>query len=119
MAEAVQNLFPGTQVTIGPNIENGFFYDFARAEPFTPEDMAKIEAEMRRLVGRDLPIVREVWDRQQAIDFFTAKGETFKAEIIRDLPDEPISIYRQGEWLICAEGRHMDPTSARPARRSS
>jgi len=111
MAEAVQNLYPGTQVTIGPAIEDGFYYDFARAEPFTPEDLGKIEAEMRRLVGQDTPIVREVWDRQKAIDFFKSKGEAFKAEIIADLPaDEPITVYRQGEWLDLCRGPHMKST---------
>jgi threonyl-tRNA synthetase len=111
MAEAVQNLFPGTQVTIGPAIENGFYYDFAREQPFTPGDLAAIEAEMRRLVARDLPIVREVWDRDAAIRFFTDKGELFKAEIIEDLPEgEPITVYRQGEWLDLCRGPHMPST---------
>jgi threonyl-tRNA synthetase len=111
MAEAVQNLYPGTQVTIGPAIEDGFYYDFARAEPFTPDDLGKIEAEMRRLVSQDTPIVREVWDRQKAIDFFKSKGEAFKAEIISDLPAaEPITVYRQGEWLDLCRGPHMAST---------
>src|SRR5579871_4835020 len=112
LAMAVQELYPGTQVTIGPAIEDGFYYDFARAEPFTPEDLAKIEAEMRRLVGRDTPIVREVWDRQKAIDFFKSKGEAFKAEIIADLPAaEPITVYRQGEWLDLCRGPHLSSTA--------
>ncbi|HLG88902.1 MAG TPA: threonine--tRNA ligase [Alphaproteobacteria bacterium] len=111
MAEAVQNLYPGTQVTIGPAIEDGFYYDFARPEPFTPDDLGRIETEMRRLVSQDTPIVREVWDRQKAIDFFKSKGEAFKAEIISDLPaSEPITVYRQGEWLDLCRGPHMAST---------
>ena len=111
MAEAVQNLYPGTQVTIGPAIENGFYYDFARAEPFTPDDLGKIEAEMRRLVAKDTPIVREVWDRQNAIDFFKAKGELFKAELIEGFPaSEPTTVYKQGEWLDLCRGPHMQST---------
>ena len=100
MAEAVQNLFPGTQVTIGPNIENGFFYDFARNEPFSTEDFDAIEKEMRKIVERNSAFEREVWDRDEAIAYFKGKGENYKAELIEDLPeDEEIKIYRQGEWL--------------------
>ena len=88
MAEAVQELYPGTQVTIGPAIENGFYYDFARPEPFTPDDLAKIEAKMREIVARDARFVREVWDRDEAIRFFEDKGEKYKAELIRDLPGD-------------------------------
>jgi threonyl-tRNA synthetase len=83
LAEAVQELYPGTQVTIGPSIENGFYYDFARNEPFTPEDFPAIEAKMREIVARDAPFVREVWDRDEAIAFFEARGEKYKAELIR------------------------------------
>ena len=111
MAEAVQRLYPGTQVTIGPAIENGFYYDFARDAPFTPEDLGHIEAEMRAIVQRGQPFEREVWDRDEAVRYFTEKGETYKAEIIRDLPaDEPISVYRQGEWLDLCRGPHMRTT---------
>ncbi|WBV43851.1 threonine--tRNA ligase [Pseudoroseomonas cervicalis] len=111
LAEAVQELFPGTQVTIGPAIENGFYYDFARNEPFTPEDFPKIEAKMREIVSRNAAFQREVWPREQAIAFFEAKGERYKAELIRDLPvDVPISIYRQGEWLDLCRGPHMRST---------
>lgn len=107
LAEAVQELFPGTQVTIGPSIANGFYYDFARDTPFTLDDLEKIEAKMREIVQRNAPLVREEWPRQQAIDFFEAKGEKYKAEIIRDLPeDQTISIYRQGEWLDLCRGPH-------------
>ena len=86
LAEAVQELFPGTQVTIGPSIENGFYYDFARNEPFTPDDFPAIEAKMREIVARDAPFEREVWDRDEAIALLRAAGEHYKAEIIRDLP---------------------------------
>ena len=88
LAEAVQALYPGTQVTIGPSIENGFYYDFARNEPFTPEDFPAIEAKMREIVARNAPFVREEWDRDDAIAFFEARGEKYKAELIRDLPGE-------------------------------
>jgi threonyl-tRNA synthetase len=111
MAEAVQELYPGTQVTIGPAIENGFYYDFARAEPFTPEDLPRIEARMREIVARDEPIVREVWERTAAIQYFKSIGEHYKAEIIADLPaDEPITIYRQGAWLDLCRGPHLPST---------
>ncbi len=111
LAEAVQTLYPGTQVTIGPTIENGFYYDFARNEPFTPEDLPAIEAKMREIVARNAPFVREVWDRDEAIRFFEAKGEHYKAEIIRDLPEtEVITLYRQGEWVDLCRGPHMRST---------
>ena len=99
MAEAVKELFPETQVTIGPNIENGFFYDFSRAEPFVPEDLEKIETRMHEIVKRNEDISREVWDRQDAIEFFKSQGEHYKAEIIDGIPgDEDISLYRQGDF---------------------
>ncbi|NVN12071.1 threonine--tRNA ligase [Nguyenibacter vanlangensis] len=111
LAEAVQSLWPGTQVTIGPSIENGFYYDFYRNEPFTPEDFPAIEARMREIVAANAPFVREVWPRDEAIRFFEARGERFKAELIRDLPEsEPISIYRQGEWLDLCRGPHLRGT---------
>ncbi len=111
LAEAVQSLYPGTQVTIGPSIENGFYYDFARNEPFRPEDFPAIEARMREIVGRRAKFVREVWDRDDAIAFFEARGESYKAELIRDLPEtETITIYRQGEWLDLCRGPHMRDT---------
>ncbi|MEX2644563.1 MAG: threonine--tRNA ligase [Acetobacterales bacterium] len=111
MAEAVQTLFPGTQVTIGPAIDNGFYYDFARDEPFTPADLETIESTMHEIVGRDAPFEREVWGREEAIRFFTDKGEKYKAELIQDLPrDEDISIYRQGDWLDLCRGPHMPST---------
>jgi len=111
MAEAVQRLYPGTQVTIGPAIENGFYYDFARDEPFTPDELINIEAEMRAIIQRGSPFEREVWDRNDAIAFFENKGEAYKAEIIRDLPaGEPISVYRQGDWLDLCRGPHMRTT---------
>jgi len=111
LAEAVQELFPGTQVTIGPNIENGFYYDFARTEPFSTDDFPKIEAKMREIVERDAPIVREEWKRDDAIKYFEAKGETYKAELIRDLPvDQTITTYAQGEWKDLCRGPHMSST---------
>ncbi|MBE1237540.1 threonine--tRNA ligase [Phaeovibrio sulfidiphilus] len=111
MAQAVQELFPGTQVTIGPSIENGFYYDFARDEPFSTTDFEKIEERMREIVARDLPIEREVWDRNDAIRWFEERGETFKAELIRDLPEsEPITVYRQGDWLDLCRGPHLPST---------
>lgn len=111
MAEAVQALFPGTQATIGPNIENGFFYDFARNEPFSTEDFEAIEKEMRKIVERNAAFVREVWDRDEAIAYFKGKGEMYKAELIEDLPDtESIKVYKQGEWLDLCRGPHMQST---------
>jgi threonyl-tRNA synthetase len=111
LAEAVQALFPGTQVTIGPSIENGFYYDFARNEPFTPADFPAIEAKMREIVARNAQFVREEWDRDEAIAFFEARGEGYKAQLIRDLPgSEVITIYRQGDWLDLCRGPHMRGT---------
>jgi threonyl-tRNA synthetase len=111
LAEAVQTLFPGTQVTIGPSIENGFYYDFARNEPFTTADFAAIEAKMREIVQRNAPFIRSEQEREDAIAFFEARGERFKAELIRDLPGtETISFYSQGEWLDLCRGPHMRST---------
>jgi threonyl-tRNA synthetase len=112
MAQAVQELYPGTQVTIGPAIENGFYYDFARDQPFTPEDLERIEARMREIVKRDLPIVREVWDREQAKATFGGLGERYKVEIIDDIipVGEEVSIYRQGDWFDVCRGPHLPST---------
>ena len=112
MAQAVQELYPGTQVTIGPAIENGFYYDFARDEPFTPEDLERIEARMHEIVKRDLPIVREVWDREQAKQVFAELGEHYKVEIIDDIiPEgEAVSVYRQGDWFDVCRGPHLPST---------
>jgi len=111
MAEAVKELYPDTQVTIGPAIEDGFYYDFAREEPFTPEDLEAIEARMREIVGRDEAIVREVWTRDEAVDFFTGQGELYKAEIIASIPaQEMISLYRQGEFIDLCRGPHLPST---------
>jgi threonyl-tRNA synthetase len=108
LAEAVQELFPGTQVTIGPVIENGFYYDFYRSEPFTPDDLPAIEKKMREIVARDAAITKEVWSRDQAKTYFTAKGEAFKRELIESIPgDEDLKIYRQGQWLDLCRGPHM------------
>jgi threonyl-tRNA synthetase len=112
LAQAVQALFPGTQVTIGPNIEDGFFYDFARNEPFTPEDLPRIEAKMRELVQKDLPTRRTVWSRDEAVAHFLGLGEKYKAEIIQDLPaDEEIRVYYHGDWHDLCRGPHLMSTS--------
>ncbi len=111
MAEAVQELFPGTQVTIGPVIENGFYYDFAREEAFTPEDFATIEAKMREIVQRDAAFTKEVWDRDRAKDVFRSKGEDYKLELIDAIPgDEDLKIYAQGQWFDLCRGPHMPST---------
>ncbi len=112
LAEAVQALFPGTQVTIGPAIADGFYYDFARDQPFTPEDFPAIEAKMREIVGRGERFERQAIDREDAIGFFQAKGEKYKAELIQDLPrSEVITLYRQGEWVDLCRGPHMRSTA--------
>ena len=111
LAEAVQELFPGTQVTIGPNVEDGFYYDFARSEPFSLDDLPKIEKRMREIVGRDEKISREVWDRAEAIKHFRDIGEAYKAEIIEGIPgDQPITVYRQGNWKDLCRGPHLPST---------
>src|SRR5215471_8540965 len=111
MAEAVQTLWPGTQVTIGPVIENGFFYDFAKEEPFHPHDIAKIEAKMREIVDRNAPFTKEIWSRKEAKDYFRRKGELFKVELVDAVPEgEPLKIYKQGEWLDLCRGPHMTST---------
>ena len=112
MAEAVQHLFPGTQITFGPATDDGFYYDFApKDRPFTDEDLPAIEAEMRAIIARNEPFLREVWSRQQLIDRWTQQGETFKAEWAAELPEgEELTIYRQGEWLDMCRGPHMVST---------
>ena len=111
MAEAVQALWPGTQVTIGPVIENGFFYDFAKAEPFHPDDLAKIEAKMREIIARNAAFDKEFWSREQAKAYFRSKGELFKIELIDAIPaGEALKIYRQGAWLDLCRGPHMTST---------
>ncbi len=111
LAEAVQEIYPGTQVTIGPSIENGFYYDFARAEPFTPDDLGKIESKMKEIIARDAKFTREEWSREEAISFFTARGEHFKVELIRDLPEDVvISVYKQGQWTDLCRGPHLPST---------
>src|SRR5580692_6773231 len=111
LAEAVQTLWPGTQVTIGPVIDNGFYYDFFRNEPFTPEDFAAIEKKMREIVARDKPFTREVWDREKTKQVFRDKGENFKVELVDAIPgNEPIKIYYQGDWFDLCRGPHMTST---------
>ena len=112
MAQAVQNLFPGTQVTIGPTIENGFYYDFKRSEPFSPEELERIEKRMEELVKADLKIVREELPRGEAIDLFRSMGEHYKVEIIEGIADERVSLYRQGDWVDLCRGPHVPSTAA-------
>jgi threonyl-tRNA synthetase len=111
LAEAVQSLWPGTQVTIGPVIENGFYYDFFRNQPFTPEDFPAIEKRMREIVARDKPFTKEVWSRDEAKRVFADKGEMFKVELVDAIPeDQSINIYKQGEWFDLCRGPHMTTT---------
>ena len=111
LAEAVQTLYPGTQVTIGPVIENGFYYDFYRDEPFTPDDFAAIEKKMREIIARDRPFTKEVWTRDEAKSYFETRGEAFKVELVDSIPgDEDLKIYRQGDWLDLCRGPHMTST---------
>jgi len=111
LAEATQELYPDTQVTFGPPTETGFYYDFAREEPFTPADLDKIEQRMHEIIDRDEEIVREVWDRQEAVDYFRSIGEHYKAEHIQTLPDDAvISVYKQGDWLDLCKGPHTPST---------
>jgi threonyl-tRNA synthetase len=111
MAEAVKELYPETQVTFGPATEAGFYYDFARDTPFTPEDLARIEERMREIVRRDEKIAREVWDRDRAVRFFESIGERYKAEYVAEIPaDEEISLYRQGDFVDLCTGPHLPST---------
>ncbi|MBN9075178.1 MAG: threonine--tRNA ligase [Rhizobiales bacterium 65-79] len=111
LAEAVQELWPGTQVTIGPVIENGFYYDFACNEPFTPEDFPAIEKKMREIIGRNRPFTKEVWPRDKAREVFRDKGEAYKVELVDAIPeDQDVKIYRQGDWFDLCRGPHMAST---------
>jgi threonyl-tRNA synthetase len=111
MAEAVQSLWPGTQVTIGPVIENGFYYDFARNQPFTLEDLPVIEKKMKEIVARDKPFSKEIWPREQAKKTFRAMGENFKVDLVDAIPeDQQIKIYKQGDWFDLCRGPHMTST---------
>src|SRR5580704_5904209 len=111
LAEAVQTLWPGTQVTIGPVIENGFYYDFFRNAPFTPEDFAAIEQKMREIIARDKPFTKQVMAREEAKRVFRDKGELFKVELVDTIPaGEPIKIYSQGDWFDLCRGPHMTST---------
>ena len=116
LAQAVQALFPDTQVTIGPVIEDGFYYDFARQTPFSTDDFEKIEAKMEEIIDADYPIIREVWQKEDAIETFKSIGEDYKAQIIDDIipPGEPITIYRQGEWYDLCRGPHLPSTGKLP-----
>jgi threonyl-tRNA synthetase len=111
MAEAVQSLWPGTQVTIGPVIENGFFYDFAKQQPFEPDDIPKIEKKMAEIIQKNAPFTKEFWSREKAKQFFRDKGENFKIELVDAIPaGEDLKIYKQGEWLDLCRGPHMTST---------
>lgn len=111
LAEAVQELFPGTQVTIGPVIENGFYYDFARNQPFTPEDLPVIEKKMHEIIQRNKPFTKEVWSRDKAKQVFTDKGELYKVELVDAIPqDQDVKIYHQGDWFDLCRGPHMQST---------
>ncbi len=111
LAEAVKELWPDTQVTIGPAIENGFYYDFAREEPFTPDDLLVIEERMKEIVDRDEAVQREVWERDKAIEFFRSIGEEYKAQIIEDIPEnETLTLYRQGDFIDLCRGPHLPST---------
>jgi threonyl-tRNA synthetase len=111
LAEAVQSLWPGTQVTIGPVIENGFYYDFFRNEPFTPEDFAAIEKKMREIIARDKPFTKEIWSREKTKQVFRDNGEMFKVELVDAIPaDQTIKIYKQGDWFDLCRGPHMTST---------
>ena len=113
MAAAVKELYPETQITIGPNIEDGFFYDFSRATPFQPEDLARIEARMKEIVQRDVPVTREVWQRDKAVQYFHDMGETYKAEIIAGIPaHEDVTLYRHGDFVDLCRGPHL-PSSGK------
>ncbi|MCY4191514.1 MAG: threonine--tRNA ligase [Rhodospirillaceae bacterium] len=115
LAEAVQELFPGTQITFGPATEHGFYYDFHRTEQFTPDDFEAIEARMREIVDRNEAIIREVWDRDDAIGFFKREGEQFKAEWVSELSaDEELTMYRQGDWIDLCRGPHLPSTGKLP-----
>ncbi|MBB3560538.1 threonyl-tRNA synthetase [Rhizobium sp. BK512] len=111
MAEAVQELWPGTQVTIGPVIENGFYYDFAKNEPFTPDDLPKIEKKMKEIIARNAPFTKQIWSREKAKEVFAAKGEQYKVELVDAIPaGQDLKIYNQGEWFDLCRGPHMAST---------
>ena len=111
LAEAAKELYPDIQVTIGPAISDGFYYEFSRDEPFTPEDLEAMEARMHEIVDRNEEVTREVWDRDAAIELFKSMGEHYKAESISEIPgDEPITLYRQGEFIDLCRGPHLPST---------
>ena len=112
MAQAVQSLFPGTQVTIGPTIEDGFYYDFKRDQPFTAEELQKIEMRMEEIAKSDLKVVREEMPKSQAIELFGKMGEDYKVAILKDIPEETVSLYRQGDWVDLCRGPHVPSTKA-------
>jgi threonyl-tRNA synthetase len=113
LAMAVQELFPGTQITFGPSTDDGFYYDFHREEPFSTEDFEAIEKRMGEIVDRNVPIQREIWSRDEVAAYFKEKGETFKAEWVWELPEgEDITMYRQGDWIDLCRGPHL-PTTGR------
>ena len=111
MAEAVKTIYPDVQITIGPPIENGFYYDFSKKTPFTPEDLIKIEKKMLEIINKNEPFKKEVWSRKKAINYFKEQGEIYKTEIIKDIPNkDEISIYKQGKFLDLCKGPHSPST---------
>ncbi|MCL5773137.1 MAG: threonine--tRNA ligase, partial [Firmicutes bacterium] len=110
MAAAVKELFPDVKVAIGPSIEEGFYYDFDKAEPFVPEDIEKIEAKMKEIINSNAPFVRKVLSKEEAIEFFTKKGEPYKVEIIKELPAETVSLYETGNFIDLCTGPHIPST---------
>ncbi|HHV61102.1 MAG TPA: threonine--tRNA ligase [Firmicutes bacterium] len=110
LAQAVKRLFPDVKLAIGPAIENGFYYDFEKATPFTPEDLDKIEKEMKKIIGEDLPIVREEVSKEEAVRLFQDQGEKYKLELLEDIPDDVVSLYRQGEFVDLCRGPHLPST---------
>ena len=110
MAEAVRDLFPGVKVAIGPAIESGFYYDFGVPEPFTPEDLAKIETHMAELTAQDLPFRRDDMSREQAINYFRSEGEAYKVELLEEIPQEKVSLYQQGNFIDLCRGPHIPST---------
>ena len=110
MAQAVQSLFPGTKITIGPAIRDGFYYDFDFAQSFSPEDFPRIEAKMKEIIDRDLPIIRKTVSREDALDVFRGRGEPYKKELIEDIPDNEVTLYQQGDFIDLCRGPHLSST---------
>jgi threonyl-tRNA synthetase len=117
MARAVQEIWPDVKVTIGPVIENGWYYDFDREEPFTPEDLGQIEAKMREIINRRDPVTTEIWDRDRAVKYYEANNEPYKVELVDDPRGEPIRMYWHGHWQDLCRGPHLQHTGQVARRR--